>query len=556
MIPETFAARRGAVLEKLSQLRKLLTATPSGEALAGEVTAIESHAAIPLTVLAAGPDSPGKASILTHLFGGAITQAKPKRSGPVIRLVKHQTLPPEPELPLGVEEFFAQEPALEGFVVAELPGLGEGDLLLGQMHRHLMPLADLAFICFSSDDPWHSQTWGILQELRPKIAGRFAILLSGSGMAGSETAGSLDYFRKTATKKFGGGLPIFALDPSEPSSLAEIANFFHTTILSMPKVVSLLSGARVSALRVADRAEQKAREQLEALRRDELRVIDLERKLLAQHHWLRLQIDQASGVLLELADPAITRAAELFDNETAPSRLHNVFARRNRVAEELQASVGEALRKLLLPKLEALALSVEEQIHSSWRQISTESTSPLARGLDAVLGSGPRLSEARQVCVNRIDVALGATVSGRPAIASAGSLISHACGGQLLSLSILLFSTIGGLLGAFQGGCEIAGGSVVGSGALLAAFAFFGAYRARTTLSNTYRQLLAEKVELASRQLLDQIRQFGGGLLDDLGKRVAEGTNTLADSRRNLQAAIQPLADLRRNLAEGEFSQP
>ncbi|MFQ3578144.1 MAG: GTPase, partial [Verrucomicrobiia bacterium] len=373
MPAERFLASLGQFEKAAQNLRALAELLPDHEEFLARIDRLVEEAKRPITLAISGPPASGKSILLEKLFGAEIGGAKPRRSGAITRVIKHQALKPEERLPPGVEEFFLSLPTLQHFQIVDFPGLEESTGSLADLHQNILPLVDLVLFCFRANEPWHPPTWSLLQSLKRGILRRaLFVLTSQTGGAASHNDAELRYFRQTGTKKFGFEPEVIAVDLSNQGTdvMAPLLAVLDRKLSGSHPHVLALQDAINRLAEVAGEMESTLRKELDSIRADEYRVLDFERRILTQHSWLRLELEQGAAQLMTITTPAVERAAELFAKETSLSRLHNIFALRNRTSHDLQEGVCDALRKLVLPKLEAITLALEQQLHERWEPLS------------------------------------------------------------------------------------------------------------------------------------------------------------------------------------------
>lgn len=562
MPAEKFKARQARLAAETAGLQRLAglvsETSPQRKAILAGLAGVARRCQLPLILAFAGPPGAGRVRLLERMFTARITDAKPRRPG-TVRILKHQSAQPEEGLPDGAEEFFLNEPALGGFVLLDVTSAEEAGSPQAEMHARLIPQADAVFFCFQADDPWHPPTWALIQAVAEQTGSRAAVvLLDAADLDAEERESRQKHFQQIAAKKFGSSLPILEVDTRAPDmpGLGKALGFVDTALAPGHPRVADLDAAEAEAARLAVEVERGLRDAATALRDEEFRLVELDRKLLTQHNWLRLQIDTSIPALLTASNAAIERASELFENETSPARMHNIFARFNRAARDLQEGVSDALRKLLTPRLEAVAAGLEEQIHNGWLAAASSSAPAVGERIRDALKAGPRLDELRQICRTRMDVHLGTAIAGKEMENLAARLISQSCSSLLLPVMILSAAVTAGLASAFQVGCELAGGAVVGLGVLGAVWAAVSGFNIRKILAKQYRQTLAFRTQHAIRLMQEEVRSFGTSLLDEIGRRVSEAAADFAASRKFLEPAIAEAARRANTLAQSAGSAP
>ncbi|MFQ3578488.1 MAG: hypothetical protein SNJ52_05700, partial [Verrucomicrobiia bacterium] len=206
--------------------------------------------------------------------------------------------------------------------------------------------------------------------------------------------------------------------------------------------------------------------------------------------------------------------------------------------------------KLVLPKLEAITLALEQQLHERWEPLSEVLDSRVLPLLKDALALGPRTEEARRLCFSHLELHLPSMITSAEAVKEAGHLISRACMAMLEPIIILGAAVLAGLFAAFQAGCELAGGAIVAAGGFIAVWSLFSGWNIRRVFAQQYKQSLTYRIDKAVRLLKEEVRGFGASLLDDLGKRLGEVNAKTEEARLKLEPALVEAGRLKMEFAD------
>ncbi len=550
MLAEKFQARLNRLCSNIRALKRLAEPLPRNSAsnavILGRLESLASDAERPLILAFVGPFKQGRTRLIEKVFPPHTVSSETTRPTPV-RLFKHKSAPAEEALPSGVEEFFVDHPALEGVVLLELDTVENSGLSAAEAFEELILQVDVLFFCFYAEDSCHAPTLRLLEIAAEQPSTQVAMLLLDAGKVDhTGRAQKFEHLEQVFGKKFSTPLPILEVNTcdAERDGFNDVVAFIEAALTSGHPSFERLNAAEAEATCLALEIERGLRNAATELRDEEFKLAELDRQLIAQHNWLRLQIDSSVSDLFAAANAAIERASELFENETSFSRIHNIFARLTRTARDLQEAVSDALGKLLTPRLEAIAVGLKEQIETDWLANASTSLPALGERIREALQAGPRLDELGQICRTKMALHLGATIAGQAMEEFTARLISQSCSSLLLPVVILFSTLAAGLASAFQIGCELAGGALICLGLLGALWAGFSGMNIRKIFAKQYRQMLVFRTQHAVRLMQEEVRSFGTTLLDEIGRRVSEAADDLAASRKFLEPVIAEAANL------------